>query len=140
MIRRPIILAIRHGLRGSRLLQAGLIMAFWLAGEGLVRLLDLPVPGAILGLIAVLALLASGRISLLSMRRGAEWLLADMLLFFVPAVLAILDHHEFLGLMGVKILAVILVGTVIVMTVTALTVDAAIRMMARNEARNVALA
>ena len=57
------------------------------------------------------------------MRRGANWFLADMLLFFIPAILAVLDHREFLGLLGLKILAVILTGTGIVMAVTALCVD-----------------
>jgi holin-like protein len=57
------------------------------------------------------------------MKRGADWLLAEMLLFFVPAVLALLDHREFLGLLGLKILAIIVLSTTMVMGVTALTVD-----------------
>lgn len=79
----------------------------------------------------VLALLLSGRVSLFSMKRGAEWFLAEMLLFFVPAVLAVLEHQELLGMLGVKIMAVILVGTLTVMTVTALTVDFCYRLSAR---------
>ena len=78
---------------------------------------------------ALLGLLASGTIQPSSMKRGSSFLLADMLLFFVPAVLAVLDHSEFLGLVGVKILAVILIGTVTVMSATALAVDFGYRMM-----------
>jgi holin-like protein len=55
-----------------------------------------------------------------------------MLLFFVPAVLALLDHNELLGLMGLKILAVIIVSTIMVMSVTALTVDLCYRWMERD--------
>jgi len=33
------------------------------------------------------------------MKRGADWLIAEMLLFFVPAVLALLNHKEFIGLL-----------------------------------------
>jgi holin-like protein len=51
-----------------------------------------------------------------------------MLLFFVPAVLAVMDHREFLGLLGLKILSVILLGTVVVMSVTALVVDLGYRL------------
>jgi holin-like protein len=104
-------------------LQIGIVLACWLTGEGLARALALPIPGAILGLGMMLLLLAGRRLSVISMRRGAEWLLADMLLFFVPAVLAVLDHPEFLGLIGLKILFVILVSTVIVMVTTAIVVD-----------------
>jgi len=124
---RRLTLRSRHWLHHSRLLQIGLLFAFWFAGEALVRLAGLPLPGGILGMAMVLLLLASGRLSLFSMRRGAQWLLAEMLLFFVPAVLAILDHREFLGLLGLKIVVVILLGTLAVMGVTALTVDLCFR-------------
>ncbi|WP_454683215.1 CidA/LrgA family protein [Ancylobacter moscoviensis] len=111
----------------SAWLQIGLVAAFWLAGEACVRALALPLPGGVVGLALLLVLLATRRVSVFSMRRGARWLLADMLLFFVPAVLAVLDHREFLGLVGLKILFVILVSTAAVMMVTALAVDCCYR-------------
>ncbi|MBN8898593.1 MAG: CidA/LrgA family protein, partial [Rhodospirillales bacterium] len=97
-----------------------------------VRVAHLPVPGGIAGMLIVLALLASRRLSPVSMRRGADWFLAEMLLFFVPAVLAVLDHHEFLGWTGLKILAVILGDTVTVMSVTAHTADLCVRLSLRH--------
>ncbi|TCQ82229.1 holin-like protein [Ochrobactrum sp. BH3] len=121
----------RYALHNSRLMQIATLVGFWLAGEGVVRLSGLPLPGGIVGMALVLALLLSGRVSLFSMKRGAEWFLAEMLLFFVPAVLAVLEHQELLGMLGVKIMAVILVGTLTVMTVTALTVDFCYRLSAR---------
>jgi holin-like protein len=116
-------------------MQIATLFGFWLAGEGFVRLVGLPLPGGIVGMALVLALLLSGRISLFSMKRGAEWFLAEMLLFFVPAVLAVLEHQELLGMLGVKIMAVILVGTLTVMTVTALTVDMCYRLSVRYAAK-----
>jgi holin-like protein len=129
MTRRKTSILIYRALHKSRLLQVGLIVLMWLAGEWLARKTGLPVPGSVIGLFGLLGLLATGTIHLSSMRRGATFLLADMLLFFVPAVLAVLDHSEFLGLVGLKILAVILVGTVTVMSVTALAVDFGCRIM-----------
>lgn len=125
----------RRNLGRSRLFQIGLILAFWQLGELMTRLLRLPFPGAITGMFLVLLLLLSGTIKVRSMRRGAEWFLAEMLLFFVPAVLAVIDHHEFLGWVGVKIIAVILAGTIIVMCTTALAIDLGYRLMLRQEAR-----
>ncbi|MFK8251882.1 CidA/LrgA family protein [Ancylobacter terrae] len=110
-------------LRRHAPLQAVVVLVFWLVGEGLVRVLGLAVPGAVVGLALLLALLATRRISAPAIRRGADWFLADMLLFFVPAVLAVLDHREFLGLVGLKILFVIVASTAAVMLVTALVVD-----------------
>jgi len=125
----------RRGLHQARLAQIGLIVGFWLLGEALARLAHLPVPGSIVGLALLLALLATGRISPMSMRRGAQWFLAEMLLFFVPAVLAVTQHGEFIGLLGLKVLVVILAGTVTVMAVTALTVDACCAWISRQGRR-----
>ena len=113
----------RRRCRASRLFQILLMLAFWLAGEAIVRATGLPLPGAIVGMFVVSALLGSKRLSVLTVRRGARWFLAEMLLFFVPAVLALLDHPEFLGILGLKVLAVVALGTLLVMTVTALFID-----------------
>ncbi|MDE1997222.1 MAG: CidA/LrgA family protein [Rhizobiaceae bacterium] len=119
--------------RLSRLIQIAALLGFWQLGEAIVHFAHLPIPGAIAGMLLVLGLFASGRFSIVNIRRGAEWFLAEMLLFFVPAVLAVLDHHEFIGLVGLKIMAVILVGTIIVMSVTALAIDIGYRLMMKRE-------
>ena len=89
---------------------------------------QLPVPGSVIGLFLLFLLLMTGGMNLLTVRRGAQWYLAEMLLFFIPAVLAVLDHHEFFGLLGLKILAVILLGTFVVMVATALAVEMGLRL------------
>ncbi|PTW47703.1 CidA/LrgA family protein [Rhodovulum kholense] len=114
---------LRIALRRSRLVQIGLLVGFWLAGEAVVRLTGLPLPGGLVGMAAALALLGSGLVRAGTLRRGANWFLAEMLLFFVPAVLAVLNHREFLGLLGLQILLIIVLGTLAVMAVTALTVE-----------------
>jgi holin-like protein len=117
-------------------LQAGAIVAFWLVGEAVVRAAKLPVPGAVVGLALLLLLVATRRVSESSVQRGAQWFLTDMLLFFVPAVLAVLDHREFVGVLGLKLLFVILASTTAVMVVTALVVDRCFRWSAdRAKAR-----
>ncbi|MDR3630680.1 MAG: CidA/LrgA family protein [Desulfocapsaceae bacterium] len=114
---------LRRFCRSSRMLQIVLILGFWLAGEGIVQVIGLPIPGAVAGLFIVLALLISKRLSLRTVRLGARWFLAEMLLFFVPAVLAILNHPEFLGLLGLKILTVIVGSTLTVMVITSAVID-----------------
>lgn len=119
---------VRHWVQSSRIGQIALIAGFWALGEGIVRVTQMPVPGSVIGLFLLFVLLITGAINPLTVRRGAQWYLAEMLLFFIPAVLAVLDHHEFFGLLGLKILAVILLGTVIVMISTALAVEAGLRL------------
>ncbi|MBO1112593.1 CidA/LrgA family protein [Bordetella petrii] len=126
--------ALRRRLQASRLAQTALIMMFWLAGEMLARRGGIPLPGGIIGMALLLAVLLSRRLHPASARRGAEWLLGDMLLFFVPAVLAVVEHRELFGVLGLKVLCVILAGLVAVMGVTALTVGLYDRWRARGHA------
>ncbi|QRG09769.1 CidA/LrgA family protein [Xanthobacter dioxanivorans] len=121
----------RSMLHRSIILQIAILAGFWAIGEAAVRLSGLPLPGGIVGMAVVLTLLTSGHIRPAAVRRGAGWLIAEMLLFFVPAVMAILDHGEMLGLLGLKVVAVILAGTVMVMGGTALAVDLCYRWRAR---------
>jgi holin-like protein len=65
----------------------------------------------------------TGRLSVSNLRGGASLLFAEMLLFFIPATLAVLDHREFLTVLGLKLIAVIVLGTVSVMCGTAFTID-----------------
>lgn len=122
----------RAALRRALSLQILLLAAFWLAGDLIVRSLALPVPGGVVGMVILLGLLALGWLDLRSVRLGAYWLLAEMLLFFVPAVIAVIDHQEFLSPLGLKIGFVILAGTMMVMMTTALTVDLLYRWRMRH--------
>lgn len=124
-----LVIQTRHFFHHNIFAQMGLLCVFWIIGEVIARLLHLPIPGAIVGLALALLALASGKLSTISMKRGADWLIAEMLLFFVPAVLALLNHKEFIGLLGIKILIVILGGTFVVMSITALTIDLCYRFM-----------
>ncbi len=114
---------LRRRLKQSRGLQIALILGLWWLGESFVAWVGLPVPGGIIGMAVLLALLVSRQVQTTTVRRGVRWLLAEMLLFFIPAVMALLDHHELLGVVGVKLLLAIAAGTVLVMASTALAVD-----------------
>lgn len=117
----------RRQWRHHRLVQMALLTLMWLLGEAIVRVSGLPLPGGIVGMALLLVALAAGWVRLGSLRRGAQWFLAEMLLFFVPAALAVLDHDELFGWLGLKILVVIVLGTLTVMTVTSLVVDLVLR-------------
>ncbi|MGE4551583.1 MAG: CidA/LrgA family protein [Desulfovibrionaceae bacterium] len=125
----PVLRALRRVLRRRPALQLVLLAGLWLAGEGLSRGLALPVPGSILGIGLALVLLAAGWLTPRSLRLGADWLLTELLLFFVPAVMALLRYPELWGITGLKLLGIILAGTAAVMAVTALTVGGMQRLL-----------
>jgi len=119
----------RRQLRQRRLPQIVLIFGFWLVGQKIADWSGLPLPGGVVGMLLVLALLSAGWVRAGSLRRGANWYLAEMLLFFIPAVAAVREHPEFLGVLGVKLLVAIVAGTLVVMLATALSVELCYRLI-----------
>ena len=65
---------------------------------------------------------------------GVRLLLGEMLLFFIPALLSLLDYGPLLRQEGVRILLAILLSTVLTMVATALTVDWMFRRRGRRDA------
>ncbi len=109
------------------IVQVALLAMVWFACDTVVRALHLPIPGSVGALALVLALLAMRVVPETSLRCGADWLLADMLLFFIPAVMAVWEHLPLLRSEGLRIVVAIVLGTVMVMATTAGLVDLAFR-------------
>ncbi|BDR15869.1 CidA/LrgA family protein [Vibrio sp. STUT-A11] len=95
----------------------------WLAGDYLVRQFHLPIPANVTGMLLLLLLLLARVVNVNWLRDGATWLLAEMLLFFVPAVVAVVNYQSLVVHQGLKIFAVLLSSTIIVIAATALVID-----------------
>ena len=99
------------------LLYAGLFVF----AEYLVDWLNLPLPANLVGM--MLTLILCRALPLSWVRAGARWLLAEMLLFFVPAVVAVVNYAQLLMVDGWRIFAVIALSTLMVLGATAWVVD-----------------
>lgn len=126
-------LGLRRGLRRSACLQIGLLVVLWWLADAVLQRLGLPVPAGIVGLLVLLLAFAMRWLSPRSFARGAQWLLAEMLLFFVPAAMILLDNRQMFGWLGLKLLLVVVGGTVLVMAATALTVELLLGWSQRHE-------
>ena len=131
---RPLV-PLRRWLRGSRLWQVLLIVGLWIGAEWLVQATHLPIPSGIVGMMILLLLLGRQWVAPQTVSKGARWLLAEMLLFFVPAAMIVIQNPQLFGTLGLKLLLVIVVGTVLVMAATALTIDLLFRWKQRRESR-----
>ena len=104
-----------------------LILSCQLAGEAVARGLGLPVPGPVLGMAALFALmLASSRVAA-AVRPVGDGILRHLSLLFVPAGVGVVGHLRLLGENALAI-GVALVGS----TVLAIAVGALVfRLVAR---------
>ena len=104
-------------------LQLGFYIGLFIACDRLVTWLHLPLPANIVGMLLLLALIVTRVVPLNWVKAGSRWLLAEMLLFFIPAVVAVVNYGDLLRVDGWRICVVIGVSTVLVLASTAWVVD-----------------
>ena len=105
--------------------QIGVIVLIWYAAVQLSEHWLHGLPAGIAGLAIALALLGLGLLRREWVADGATWLLREMLLFFIPVVIAIIQYPDLMKQRGLAIFLVVLGSTACVMIATAFAVDLA---------------
>ncbi|WP_088279404.1 CidA/LrgA family protein [Ideonella sp. A 288] len=93
------------------------------AGEVLARLGHLPLPGPVLGLLLLLALLSWPPVRT-AVGAASDALLAHLSLLFVPVGVGVMTHLALLSQYGLRMLAALVLSTWIGLAVTALVLRA----------------
>ncbi|WP_068622571.1 MULTISPECIES: CidA/LrgA family protein [Paenibacillus] len=101
--------------------QVAILIFISMAMNKIVDVLHLPIPGSILGIAVIFTLLKTRVIKLEWIEQGANWLLAELLLFFIPAAVGVMKYIPMLESDGVRILIVVIFSTFIVMASSGLT-------------------
>jgi holin-like protein len=118
-----------------------LILLCQLAGEILVRGLKLPMPGPVIGLVLLLALLlARDRFAVLArgplqgdgVENASRGLLANLSLLFVPAGVGVVQKLDLVTEHGIAFLGVLAISVIVTLLVTVATFLAASRLAARG--------
>ncbi|MDQ1207118.1 holin-like protein [Acinetobacter baylyi] len=98
------------------------ILAVWGCAYVLQKLLNLPVTSGVLGFFLLLFLLKTNWLKFANVEQGANFLLSELLLFFIPPVVGVIQYQNLLIASGCKILLVILISTLLVMMTSVYTV------------------
>ncbi|WP_308422091.1 CidA/LrgA family protein [Pontibacillus salipaludis] len=104
-------------------LQFLLINVFFFLGVAVQQLTQFPIPGSIFGLLFLFIALYFGLIKLEWVEEAGKWLLAELLLFFIPAAVGIVQYPEMAGWNGFQILIIIMISTILVMGSTGIVAD-----------------
>jgi holin-like protein len=100
-----------------------LLLLLQMCGEALARLLSLPIPGPVIGMLLLWPMLQWTPLRN-SLAAAAQLLLGHLSLFFVPAGGGVIAHHARVSQYRLKLLLVIVVSTWIGLAVTALVLRA----------------
>ncbi|TDS85053.1 CidA/LrgA family protein [Comamonas sp. JUb58] len=111
--------------------QVALLCAIWLAAEALRSHMGWRTPAGLIGFAALALGLFSRAVPGRWLAQGTRWLLSDMLLFFIPAMLVVVNYGDLVRSQGLRIVLVIVLSTACVMVATALVVDAVYRLELR---------
>jgi len=111
--------------------QVVLYAVLFVIADRLVTALHLPLPANIVGMLMLLLLIMFRILPVKWVKAGSRWLL----LFFVPAVVAVVNYAQLLMIEGWKIFLVIGVSTVLTLGATAVVVDKVYRLEQRLATR-----
>lgn len=113
-----------------------LLLMYELVGEVSAAVLQLPVPGPVIGMLLLfLTLLVRGR-SLPSLDCAGNALLSHLSLLFVPAGVGIMVHFERIGREWLPISLTLVLTTLLTMAVTAKTMELTTQMLSRRPKTN----
>lgn len=105
---------------------------FTLIMNKMVDILHLKIPGSILGIFVLFFLLQTKIIRIEWVELGASFLIAELLLFFIPSAVGIIKYTNIFVDDGIRVILVIVFSTIAVMTCTGLLAKL---MAARKEQR-----
>ncbi len=110
----------------------GLILcaALWAAGQWVVEVFAISIPGGVVGMAALFAMLAARILRPEWVEAGADLLIRHLQLFFIPAVMSLLSYPLLFGPLGLRILMSLIIGAFVVMASVGLAVQ---WMMRRRE-------
>ena len=112
------------------MIEAGILLLLCqLAGESIVRAVEIPVPGPVLGTVLMLAFLTLRRRVPDSLDRTSHDLLANFSLLFVPAGVGIILHVQRLEAEAVALLTALIGSTALTIAVVALVFVGVDRLM-----------
>ena len=104
-----------------------IILVINFAGVIIQNIFNLPLPGTILGMLILFVLLWTKVLKVESIEKVCDFLILNMIIFFLPPAVELLEYMALLKTGFFKIIILLIVTTVITMIVTGKTVDFCIK-------------
>lgn len=112
--------------------QLAVIMVITFIGEAFGRLIPLPIPASIYGMIIFFAALQSGIVKLSQVKDAGKFLIDIMPLMFIPAAVGLLDSWDMVKSIWLQIIFTAIATTVLVMGVSGRVTQFVIRREAKK--------
>ena len=100
--------------------QIVLLSGIFYLSERTVRAIGVPVPGALLGMALLFFALQYKIVRLEWVEDGADLLIRDLLLFFIPPAVGIMQYTNLFGAIGSKLIGAVAISILIVLWIISL--------------------
>lgn len=119
--------------------QLALILSIWAVGEYISSFLSniIIIPGSIIGMIILFALLKSKIIKVESIEELSNFFLDNMAIFFVPAGVSLINSLDLISSNIIVLAATIVISTTLVMIITAMVVEKMIEIKSKKGQKDV---
>lgn len=100
-------------------IQLLILYGFYLIGEWLRAAFNLPLPGSIIGFLLLFAALLLKIYPLRWIESGAQFLLAFLSLYFIPATVGVMQYGDVFTGKGLWLIVIVMFSTLLTMAVSA---------------------
>ena len=114
----------------SQLLQ---ILLVWLLGETIAKVLGIPIPGNVMGMLLLLLLLILRIIKVEKIKQVSDFFTQNISLFFIPSTVALMVNYTVIEDSLVGALVAIVLTNILVFLVTGLTAEWLLRLKDRRK-------
>ena len=105
------------------LVQVGVLWGFSAGGGAIQSFFHLPIPGNVIGLVALFGALATGAIKLEWLELGGGFLTKHLAFFFVPVTVGVMGFGATFARAGVGIVAALLISAIVGLIVAGVTTE-----------------
>ena len=116
--------------------ELALILVICLLGEGIAALLPVAFPASVISMVLLMLLLLCGAVKERQIQVTSKFLVANMGIFFVPAVVGTIEYAELLSRQLLPFVVIVLVTTPVVYGITAWMVQLLMRWMRKEDGQD----
>ncbi|MCJ8160773.1 CidA/LrgA family protein [Acinetobacter zhairhuonensis] len=98
------------------------LIGLWWISALIQQYFHLPISAGVIGLILLLLALMSGMMKLVWIKSGADFILAELVLMFIPCVVGLVKYKQLFITQGWQLILAVILGTICVMVMTAYSV------------------
>ncbi|TCB66423.1 CidA/LrgA family protein [Acinetobacter sp. ANC 4178] len=112
------------------------LIGLWGISSFIQQFFRLPLSAGVIGLILLLFALMSGVMKLVWIKLGADFILAELVLMFIPCVVGLVKYKQLFLTQGWQLILAVVIGTICVMVMTAYSVHFGFKLEHKLQQKN----